>query len=156
MKRYAGSLALVVAFLSLSILAPQACGQTAKIEIGAGTPEDHDLQTISSEPDAAKKLAMYLDFVQKYSSNPAAVAYGNWQLEQAYQAALTCGELEPVSCRTARYEMKTLAIDRNPASASAERCSALPCPNWCVTSAGRAATRTAKNVSSAATRSVPE
>ena len=42
------------------------------------------------------------------------------------------------------------------ASASAVRCSALPCPYWCVTSAGRPATPTAKNVSSAATRSVPE
>ena len=29
---------------------------------------------------------MYEDFVQKYSSNPQAVAYGNWQLAQAYQA----------------------------------------------------------------------
>ena len=41
-------------------------------------------------------------------------------------------------------------------SASAERCSALPCPYWCPVSAGRAATPTAKNVSSAAIRSVPE
>ena len=29
---------------------------------------------------------MYQDFVQKYASNPAAVAYGNWQISQAYQA----------------------------------------------------------------------
>ena len=58
-----------------------------KIVIPAGTPEDHDLQAITNEQDAAKKLAMYQDFVQKYSSNPAAVAYGNWQLSQAYQAA---------------------------------------------------------------------
>jgi tetratricopeptide (TPR) repeat protein len=102
MKRYAGSLALVVAFLSLSILAPQACGQTAKIEIGAGTPEDHDLQTISSEPDAAKKLAMYLDFVQKYSSNPAAITYGNWQISLAYQ---TTGDLN----KALEYGDKALA-----------------------------------------------
>ena len=27
------------------------------------------------------------EFVQKFSANPAAVAYGNWQLSQAYQAA---------------------------------------------------------------------
>ena len=27
------------------------------------------------------------DFVQKFSANPAAVAYGNWQLSQAYQAS---------------------------------------------------------------------
>jgi tetratricopeptide (TPR) repeat protein len=30
---------------------------------------------------------MYQDFLQKFSANPAAVAYGNWQLSQAYQAA---------------------------------------------------------------------
>ena len=42
------------------------------------------------------------------------------------------------------------------ASASAARCSAFPCPYWCATSAGRPATPTAKNVSSAATRSVAE
>ena len=29
---------------------------------------------------------MYEDFVQKFSSNPAAAAYGNWQISQAYQA----------------------------------------------------------------------
>ena len=29
---------------------------------------------------------MYQDFVQKYSSNPAAVAYGDWQISQAYQS----------------------------------------------------------------------
>ena len=28
---------------------------------------------------------MYQDFLQKFSSNPAAVAYGNWQLAQTYQ-----------------------------------------------------------------------
>ena len=56
-----------------------------KIVIPAGTPEDHDLQAISSETDAAKKLAMYQEFVQKYSANPAAVTYGDWQISQAYQ-----------------------------------------------------------------------
>ena len=45
---------------------------------------------------------------------------------------------------------------RNEASASAARCSALPWPYWWPGSAGRAATPTAKKVSSAATRSVPE
>src|SRR6266516_7179730 len=49
-----------------------------------------------------------------------------------------------------------LASDRKAASANAERCSAFPWPNWCDTSAGRAATRTARYVSRAATRSVPE
>jgi tetratricopeptide (TPR) repeat protein len=89
MKRYAGSLVLVAAFcFFLSV--PQANAQTDKIVIPAGTPEDHDLQSISNEQDTAKKLAMYQDFVQKYSSNPAAVAYGNWQISQTYQ---TSGDL---------------------------------------------------------------
>src|SRR3954468_3853267 len=44
-------------------------------------------KVISSEQDAQKKLAMYEDFVQKFSSNPQAVAYGNWQLAQAYQGS---------------------------------------------------------------------
>src|SRR5580698_3440410 len=86
MKRYAGSLVLVAAFcFFLSV--PQANAQTDKIVIPAGTPEDHDLQSISNEQDTAKKLAMYQDFVQKYSSNPAAVAYGNWQISQTYQTS---------------------------------------------------------------------
>lgn len=82
MKRCAGSLVLLVVFF----LAAHAAAQTDKIVIPAGTPEDHDLQAISNEPDAAKKLAMYQDFVQKYSSNPAAVTYGDWQISQAYQS----------------------------------------------------------------------
>jgi tetratricopeptide (TPR) repeat protein len=87
MKRNSGSLVLVIVFLSVFFLAPSMCAQTAKIEFAAGTPEDHDLQLITNEPDAAKKLAMYQDFVQKYSSNPAAVTYGDWQISQAYQTA---------------------------------------------------------------------
>ena len=64
----------------------QAVGQAEHIVLAAGTDEDHDLQAISAEQDAAKKLTMYEQFVQKFSSNPQAVAYGNWQLAQAYQA----------------------------------------------------------------------
>ena len=86
MKRHAGSLVVVVVFCFF-LLPTHANAQVDKIVIPAGTPEDHDLQAITNEQDAAKKLAMYQDFVQKYSSNPAAVAYGNWQLSQAYQAA---------------------------------------------------------------------
>lgn len=61
--------------------------QIDKIVIPAGTPEDQALQAISNESDMQKKLSMYEDFLQKFSSNPAAVAYGNWQLSQAYDAA---------------------------------------------------------------------
>jgi tetratricopeptide (TPR) repeat protein len=87
MKRYAHSLPLFALSFFVFFLAVGASAQGNKIEIGAGTPEDHDLQLITNEQDAAKKLAMYQDFVQKYSSNPAALAYGNWQISQAYQAS---------------------------------------------------------------------
>ncbi len=78
-------LLILVSFLVLTV--SQASAQGDRIVIAAGTDEDHALQAITTEQDAQKKLAMYEDFVQKYSSNPQAVAYGNWQLAQAYQAA---------------------------------------------------------------------
>src|SRR5258708_107708 len=84
MRRYGASVLLVGIFLSFSALKSQ--GQVDNIVIAAGTPEDHDLQAITAEQDAQKKLAMFQDFVQKYSANPAAVAYGNWQISQAYEA----------------------------------------------------------------------
>lgn len=61
--------------------------QVDRIVIPAGTPEDQALQEISKEQDAQKKLSMYQDFVSKFSSNPAAVAYGNWQISQQYQTS---------------------------------------------------------------------
>jgi tetratricopeptide (TPR) repeat protein len=85
MNGYARFLTVVLVFCSPFLAAANA--QSDKIQIPAGTPEDHDLQAISNEQDAAKKLSMYQDFVQKYSSNPAAVAYGNWQISQSYQTA---------------------------------------------------------------------
>lgn len=85
MKRHAGRLLVAALFFSSFIL--HAVAQVDKIIIPAGTDEDKDLQAITNEQDAQKKLAMYTDFVQKYSSNPAAVAYGNWQLSQAYQGS---------------------------------------------------------------------
>jgi len=76
---------LVVVLLALFSLFAQ--GQVERIVIAAGTPEDQALTAISNEQDGQKKLAMYEDFVQKFSSNPAAVAYGNWQMSQLYQNA---------------------------------------------------------------------
>lgn len=61
--------------------------QLDKIVIPAGTPEDQALTAITNEQDNSKKVAMYEDFLAKFSSNPAAVAYGNWQIAQAYQNA---------------------------------------------------------------------
>ena len=71
----------------LFILSVCARAQVDKIAIPAGTPEDQALTAISNEPDAQKKLAMYQDFLQKFASNPAAVAYANWQISQSYQNA---------------------------------------------------------------------
>ena len=73
--------ALAALFSSLSV------AQIDKIVIPAGTPEDQALQEISKETDSQKKITLYQAFVEKFSSNPAAVAYGNWQLSQEYQAA---------------------------------------------------------------------
>ena len=77
---------LLILVSSFVLTISQASAQSDRIVIAAGTDEDHALQAITSEQDTQKKLAMYEDFVQKYSSNPQAVAYGNWQLAQAYQA----------------------------------------------------------------------
>jgi tetratricopeptide (TPR) repeat protein len=86
MKRCSGWLLLVVLFLSFAVSIPQASAQADHITIAAGTDEDHALQAITNEQDPQKKLAMYQEFVQKFSANPAAVAYGNWQISQTYQA----------------------------------------------------------------------
>ena len=73
--------------LTLIVLASMALLAQTKISIPAGTPEDKALNAVSSETDAQKKISMLEDFVQTYSSNPAAVAYGNWQLAQQYAAS---------------------------------------------------------------------
>jgi tetratricopeptide (TPR) repeat protein len=76
-------LPVVVAVLLLSV-----CSHTQnQIVIPAGSPEDQALQAISVEADAQKRPVMYEDFLQKFAANPQAVAYGNWQLAQYYQAA---------------------------------------------------------------------
>lgn len=75
---------LLVTFLLA--VSPLSRAQIESIVIPAGTPEDQALQAITKEPDDQKKLAMYEDFLKQFSSNPAAVAYANWQLAQAYQS----------------------------------------------------------------------
>lgn len=73
-------------------------GQVTHISIAAGTDEDKELQAISSETDAQKKIALLQKFNQEYASNSPAVAYGYWQMLQAYQTvgendkALAAGE----------------------------------------------------------------
>ena len=86
MRRWIGSLLLLV-LISFLFLMTQASAQVDHIVLAAGTDEDHALQEISNEQDATKKLTLYQDFVQKFSGNPQAVAYGDWQLAQAYQAS---------------------------------------------------------------------
>jgi tetratricopeptide (TPR) repeat protein len=95
------ALAFLFSFVSLftfNFLAPRASAQVDTIVIPAGTPEDNDLNTIANEHDAQKKVSMYQEFLQKYASNQAAVAYANWQLSQYYQStgdlqkALECGD----------------------------------------------------------------
>jgi tetratricopeptide (TPR) repeat protein len=102
MKRCSGWLLLVVFFLSFAVFASQLNAQVDQITIAAGTDEDKALQAISNEQDAQKKLAMYAEFVQKFAANPAAAAYGNWQIAQAYQAS---GDLQ----KSLAYGDKALA-----------------------------------------------
>jgi len=97
-----GLLTLVLVVVLCLAVVPGAVAQVDRISIAAGTDEDHDLQAISSEQDQQKKLAMYEDFVKKFSANPAAAAYGNWQLAQAYQAS---GDFQ----KSLDYEDKALA-----------------------------------------------
>jgi tetratricopeptide (TPR) repeat protein len=78
---------LLASMLGLMLLALPASAQVNKIVIPAGSPEDLALQAITNEQDAQKRIALYEEFVGKFSSNPAAVAYGNWQLSQLYLAA---------------------------------------------------------------------
>jgi len=81
------SVGSVLLLSSLAIIASPVFlqAQGNRIAIAAGSPEDKALQAITAEPDPQKKLAMYQDFVQQFSANPAAVAYGNWQIAQLYQ-----------------------------------------------------------------------
>ena len=82
MKRHV-ILALLLTLLSVGLRA-----QVGKIgEFPAGSPEDKALQAITAEQDGAKRVTMYEDFIQKFSSNPSAAAYGNWQIAQYYQAS---------------------------------------------------------------------
>ena len=90
--------ALRAPMLGLILLALPCTAQVSKIVISAGTPEDQALQAITDEPDAQKRIALYQGFLGQFASNPAAVAYGNWQLSQLYLAAgntaqaLACGD----------------------------------------------------------------
>ncbi len=87
------SVFVLLAFTSICSL-----GQITHISIAAGTDEDKALQAISSETDSQKKIALLQKFNEDYASNKPAVAYGYWQMLQAYQTtgendkALAAGE----------------------------------------------------------------
>jgi len=89
-------------FLILLLITPALNAQIEKIVIPAGTPEDQALNAINNEQDAQKRVTMYQDFLEKFASNPAAVAYANWQLSQNYQSA---GDLQ----KAAEYGDKAAA-----------------------------------------------
>lgn len=87
--------AVLLALAAVLLGAPVAA--QIKIAIPAGSPEDQALTAISNESDAQKRIAMLEEFVQKFASNPAAAAYGNWQLAQQFVTsdpakALACGD----------------------------------------------------------------
>jgi tetratricopeptide (TPR) repeat protein len=71
--------------LTVVIASAFSFAQLDKIVIPAGTPEDQALTAITSEQDNSKKVTMYEDFLTKFAGNSQAVAYGNWQVSQAYQ-----------------------------------------------------------------------
>ena len=83
MKSRLISVAIVIVLYSAAVYA-----QSGKIgAFPAGSPEDQALQAITAEQDAQKRIPMYENFVQKFAANPGAVAYGNWQIAQYYQAS---------------------------------------------------------------------
>src|SRR6266403_6032999 len=89
--------------LAVLVSSSLSAAQLERIMIPAGTPEDQALQDISKESDAQKKLTMYQDFLQKFSANPAAVAYGNWQVSQYYQ---TAGDLPKAEEHTSELQSR--------------------------------------------------
>ncbi len=83
MKRH-----VILALLMLMLPAVASRAQVGNIgQFSAGSPEDKALQAITAEQDGQKRVTMYEDFIQKFSSNPSAVAYGSWQIAQSYQAS---------------------------------------------------------------------
>jgi tetratricopeptide (TPR) repeat protein len=72
--------------VALLLLTVSVASQVTRILIPAGTPEDIAIQEITKESDADKRLALLQEFIQKFSGNPMAVAYGNLQISQYYSA----------------------------------------------------------------------
>jgi tetratricopeptide (TPR) repeat protein len=77
------ALFLAAALLCCAVLQ----AQVTRIAIPAGTPEDKALQAITAEQDAQKRITMLDEFLKEFASNKDAVAFGSWQMAQAYQSA---------------------------------------------------------------------
>jgi tetratricopeptide (TPR) repeat protein len=72
--------------LLLLFASAPAAAQVSQVLIPAGTPEDQAIQEITKEADAAKQVVLWEEFVQKFSGNPMAAAYGHSQLAQQAMA----------------------------------------------------------------------
>ena len=88
---------ILLAALLVALAAP-APAQVTTITLIAGSPEDQATNEITRETDAQKRLALIQDALQKFSANPMAAAWFQWQLAQHYQntsewpQALAAGE----------------------------------------------------------------
>lgn len=111
---------LIVAFAALL---GTAAAQRHKLVINAETPEGQLLQQIGQEADAAKKLALMEDFVQKYPRHDGT----GWVLEQmvsaylksnAFDKAIAAGqkllEIDPEDVATAHNVLKAAEGKKDP------------------------------------------
>src|SRR5215813_10561062 len=71
-------------YVAILLTVGAAGAQVATVTIPAGSPEDQALQAVTAETDGQKRIVMLQDFLQKFSGNPQAVIYGQWQLAQQY------------------------------------------------------------------------
>lgn len=88
--------------VTIGVALALALGSTAegqrRIVIAAGTPEDVALQELGKIAEPEERIARLNAFVEEFAANPAAVAFGHWQLAQLHetqgdiQQALAHGE----------------------------------------------------------------
>ena len=83
--------------------------QVDKIVIPAGTPEDQALSAINNEQDAQKKVSMYEEFLEKFASNPVAVAYGNCSCCSITRVREICRRLWRMATKP-RLQLRTTLI----------------------------------------------
>jgi hypothetical protein len=140
----------------------------AAIESPAGNPRAAAASPTRTASDPARSLPKWRAFERRASLRYLRAPRSETSVREpsmtststiarnVHQVGSTARLTTPRSRRTARAAITALTAIRNPASASAARFCAFPCPYGCPRSAGLTATETAKNVRSAAARSVPE